>query len=86
MKISPVFAWFDLWVGVYVDRKRKRFYVFPVPMLGVCVSWAPRPQADVRGTSFPCPTRPGERCHSPVLCGPPRWPHCVEVRARRRQG
>lgn len=39
MKISPLFRWYDFWVGGYIDLKRKRLYLFPVPMLGVCVSW-----------------------------------------------
>lgn len=39
MTIRPVFAWFDLWVGVFIDRKGKRVYVFPLPCIGVCISW-----------------------------------------------
>lgn len=23
MKITPMFAWYDLWIGVYIDRKRR---------------------------------------------------------------
>ena len=35
-----IFAWYDLWVGVYWDRKRKVLYIFPVPMLGIEVRLA----------------------------------------------
>jgi hypothetical protein len=39
MKITPLFAWYDLWVGVYWDRKTRRLYVLPVPMLGFVVEF-----------------------------------------------
>lgn len=39
MKIRLIFAWYDLWVGVFIDRKKKMVYIFPVPCLGVVVSW-----------------------------------------------
>ena len=31
-----MFAWYDLWLGVFVDKDRRRVYVFPIPMFGVC--------------------------------------------------
>jgi hypothetical protein len=30
-----MFAWYDAWVGVFVDTSKRRVYVFPLPMLGV---------------------------------------------------
>lgn len=27
------FAWYDLWVGAYVDRKNRVLYVCPLPCL-----------------------------------------------------
>ena len=38
MKIQPIFRWFDLWVGVFIDRPKRRVYVFPVPCFGIVVS------------------------------------------------
>lgn len=35
MKVSPVFAWYDLWVGVYWDRSKRCLYILPIPMIGV---------------------------------------------------
>lgn len=29
-----VLAWFDVWVGVYWDRRRRRLYVLPLPCCG----------------------------------------------------
>lgn len=27
------FAWFDMWIGVYVDTEKRRLYVCPLPCL-----------------------------------------------------
>lgn len=38
-KISPMFAWYDFWIGAYIDQKKElTWYVFPLPMVGVKVS------------------------------------------------
>lgn len=29
----PKFKWFDMWVGVYVDRDKRRLYICPLPMI-----------------------------------------------------
>lgn len=45
MQIKPMFAWYDFWVGVFVDSRRKDrrvIYVFPVPMFGLRIEWGTR--------------------------------------------
>lgn len=37
MKVRVIFAWFDLWVGVFIDRQRRRVYVFPLPCIGLVI-------------------------------------------------
>ena len=37
MRVKPVFKWFDFWVGLYYDTKRKRLYILPVPMVGIYI-------------------------------------------------
>lgn len=38
MKAKLIFAWYDLWIGVFVDRQKKKVYVFLIPMVGVVIS------------------------------------------------
>jgi len=37
-RIKLFFAWFDMWVGFYWDRKKKILYFFPFPMVGIAFS------------------------------------------------
>lgn len=38
MSVRPIFAWFDLWVGVFIDRPKGRIYVFPLPCIGFVIT------------------------------------------------
>lgn len=44
-KMVPMFAWYDFWIGLFWDQQKKRLYIFPIPMLGICIH-------------FPAPERP----------------------------
>jgi hypothetical protein len=33
MKASLFFAWYDLWIGAYYDRKNRTLYICPLPMI-----------------------------------------------------
>lgn len=46
-RIGVRFAWYDLWVGAYWDRDRRRLYVCPVPTLAISVDLQTKPHADV---------------------------------------
>ena len=35
MKIRPMLAWYDMWVGVFVDTSKRRVYIFPLPCVGL---------------------------------------------------
>ena len=39
VRIRPMFAWFDLWVGMFWDAHKRTLYVFPVPMVGVRIQF-----------------------------------------------
>jgi hypothetical protein len=38
-RLEPIFAWYDFWVGVYVDRKNRKIYCFPIPCVGFVFYW-----------------------------------------------
>lgn len=42
MTIKPFFAWYDLWIGGYYDRKKRVWYVLLLPMLGFKITLATR--------------------------------------------
>jgi len=37
--MKVIFAWYDIWVGVFIDTKKKKVYVFPVPCIGVVFNY-----------------------------------------------
>lgn len=37
-KIELVVAWYDAWIGVFIDRKKKKIYLFAVPFVGLVFS------------------------------------------------
>lgn len=39
MQVHLFFAWFDFWVGVYYDRRNRRVYILPLPMIGLMLEW-----------------------------------------------
>lgn len=43
MTIKPIFRWFDLWIGVFIDTKNRIVYIFPLPMFGLRITLKPRP-------------------------------------------
>lgn len=40
MKIKPLFAWYDLWMGAFWDRKARKLYILPLPCVGVVIEFA----------------------------------------------
>ncbi|KKL85162.1 hypothetical protein LCGC14_1957510 [marine sediment metagenome] len=39
-KIKFIFQWWDFWVGLFIDRKKRRLYILPLPCLGVVIEVA----------------------------------------------
>jgi len=36
---SFLFAWYDLWIGVYFDKKKNWLYILPFPTIGVIIKF-----------------------------------------------
>lgn len=39
MNISIKFIWFDIWVGVFIDLKKRHVYVAPFPCIVIIFQW-----------------------------------------------
>lgn len=37
--LSFLFAWHDLWIGIFIDKNRQTIYILPIPTLGIRISW-----------------------------------------------
>ena len=35
--VKPIFAWYDLWVGIFWDSRKRKLYILPVPCVGVVI-------------------------------------------------
>lgn len=40
IQITPLFRWYDLWIGLFFDLTNKRIYFFPIPMFGIKFDWS----------------------------------------------
>lgn len=45
MRIKPLIAWYDLWVGLFWDSKKRRLYVFPIPCIGFFIQLSEKGQS-----------------------------------------
>ncbi len=39
LTISFFFRWYDLWIGLYIDKPNRTLYICPLPMMGVKICW-----------------------------------------------
>jgi hypothetical protein len=52
MTIRPLFAWYDLWIGAFWDRKARKLYVLPLPCIGFVVHIPEKQQEHERLVAF----------------------------------
>lgn len=38
-RVTAFFRWFDLWIGAFVDTRKRIIYVCPLPMIGVAIRY-----------------------------------------------
>jgi hypothetical protein len=39
VRVSLLFAWYDLWVGFFWDRTKRRLYILPFPCCGIVIDF-----------------------------------------------
>jgi len=39
VRIKPIFAWYDLWIGFYWNREKRRLYILPLPCMGIVIQF-----------------------------------------------
>jgi hypothetical protein len=70
MRIRPLFAWYDLWIGAFWDRTRRRLYILPLPCVGVVIQFKEPESIELyRGvTFFPSDKFPGtgQQCNTSI--------------------
>jgi hypothetical protein len=42
IQLRIFFAWYDIWIGVFIQRKKRRVYFLPLPFCGVCFYAGPK--------------------------------------------
>lgn len=45
MAIRPIVAWYDMWVGAFWDKPKRRLYLFPIPCIGLMIQFRRMPEA-----------------------------------------
>jgi hypothetical protein len=60
IKFKIIFKWYDFWIGLFWDRHRKMLYIFPIPMLGIRISFN-RLEEREHGRDVPDSVEPKEK-------------------------
>lgn len=40
--VKPIFAWYDMWVGIFWDSRKRKLYILPLPCVGVVIEFPMR--------------------------------------------
>jgi hypothetical protein len=38
-RVRLLLAWYDLWIGAFVDRDSRRVYLLPLPCVGIVIEY-----------------------------------------------
>ena len=53
MKIQFIFKWFDFWVGLFWDQKKKWLYILPFPTIGIILKFNKPPKVNIDDPNAP---------------------------------
>ena len=43
VKITMLFAWYDLWIGAFYDKGGRQLFILPIPCCGLRLQFGMRP-------------------------------------------
>lgn len=43
MKVNLIFAWYDIWIGMFWDRYKRKLYILPIPCIGIVLTFKETP-------------------------------------------
>jgi hypothetical protein len=52
MRVKPLFAWYDIWIGAFWDRAKRKLYVLPLPCIGLIFELGDCQQCSGVGITF----------------------------------
>lgn len=63
-KISFLFAWHSMWIGIFWDKKKKWFYFLPFPTIGFILKFKEETEEDLNLKMIPLSSgkRPDKDC------------------------
>lgn len=38
-KFKISFAWYDLWIGVFIDTNKRSIYIYPIPTILITINY-----------------------------------------------
>jgi hypothetical protein len=62
----PIFVWYDLWIGFFWNKDKRRLYFFPLPCIGLYVNFPAKVYEDF--TEDPEYAAYVERCAQHCVC------------------
>lgn len=51
-KVKLFFAWYDLWIGAYWDRKNRILYICPLPCFVILITRIPKNRGFLYGSEM----------------------------------
>ena len=43
MRVRPIVAWYDMWMGAYWDSIKRKLYILPIPCIGIVIDFTSGP-------------------------------------------
>ena len=50
-RVGFVAAWYDFWVGIFWDSRKRKLYILPVPCVGVVIELPARHNVRISGAN-----------------------------------